>query len=134
MRCTWTNWLCCKDLSLLLRLGDGRGNVSVEMSRKMRDLRKMWPLVGAGFVMALAGCGRPATRADCESILDKSAEIELKAQNVNDPAEVKRRMQAARDAQGETLLAKCVGRRITDKALACVREASTAEQVDRCLD
>ena len=108
------------------------------MSRKIRDLRVAgsWGrVIGAVIVVVgLAGCGRPATRGDCEAILDKSAEIELKAQNVTDPAEVKKRMDAARSAQGETLLAKCVGRRITDKALTCVRGASTADQVDRCLD
>lgn len=85
-------------------------------------------------ILALVGCGRPATKADCDEILDKSAMIELKAQNVSDPAEVKKRTEAVRAAQGEQLLAKCVGRRVTDKAMACVRNATTAEQVDRCLD
>ncbi|MBK9259160.1 MAG: hypothetical protein IPM54_04930 [Polyangiaceae bacterium] len=85
-------------------------------------------------VLGLFGCGRPATKADCDAILDKSAEIELKAQNVTDPAEVQKRTEAVRAAQGEQLLAKCIGRRVTDKAMQCVRLATTADQVDRCLD
>jgi hypothetical protein len=94
------------------------------------------PLIGTTLVaiVALVGCGRPATKTDCDEILDKSAMIELKAQNVTDEAEVKKRTEAVRAAQGDQLLAKCVGRRVTDKAMTCVRGATTAEQVDRCLD
>ena len=94
------------------------------------------PMIGATVVAisVLAGCGRPATKTDCDEILDKSAMIELKAQNVTEPAEVKKRTEAFRAARGEEILAKCVGRRITEKAMACVRVASTAGQVDRCLD
>jgi hypothetical protein len=87
-----------------------------------------------GATVVLAGCGRPATKADCDEILDKSAMFELQTQNVTDQAEIKKRIDAVRAAQGEQLLAKCVGRRITDKAMGCVRNATTSEQVDRCLD
>ena len=94
------------------------------------------PVLGTTVVamVALVACGRPATKADCDEILDKSAMIELKAQNVTDVVEVKKRTEAVRAAQGDQLLAKCVGRRVTDKAMACVRGAATADQVDRCLD
>jgi hypothetical protein len=87
-----------------------------------------------GLAGALLGCGRPATRAECDAIFDKSAELELKAQNVTDPAEITKRTAAVRAARGEELVAKCVGRRITQRALECVRKAGSAEQVDRCLD
>jgi len=82
----------------------------------------------------LGGCGHPATRAECDEIFDKSAELELRSQNVTDPAEITKRTAAVRAARGEELIAKCVGRRITQKALECVRKAGSAEQVDRCLD
>jgi hypothetical protein len=95
-------------------------------------------LAGAFVALALgffaAGCGRPATRADCDEIFDKSAVIELHAQNVTDPAEVEKRTAAVRKARGDELVSKCVGRRITQRAMECVRKASTSEQVDRCLD
>ena len=91
--------------------------------------------MGATFaLLVLAGCGRPATKADCDEILDKSAMFELQLQHVTDSAEIKKRTEAVRAAQGEQLLAKCVGRRITDKAMTCVRNATSSEQVDRCLD
>jgi len=91
-------------------------------------------LVAVTVIAGLLGCGRPASKADCDEILEKSAAIELKAQNVTDPAEVKKRTDEYRARRGDQLSANCVGRRITDKAIACVRGATTAEQVDRCLD
>lgn len=122
----------------MLRSSPGRGNVSALMRSDVRALglqrsfeRAIWAVFGA---LLVAGCGRPASKADCDVILEKSATIELEAQHVTDAAEVAKRIEAVRSAQGEQLLAKCVGRRVTDKAMACVRLAKTAEQVDRCLD
>lgn len=84
--------------------------------------------------LGLAGCGHPATRAECDEIITRSAEIELHAQHVSDPRAVAERVAAAKASKGDALLDRCVGRRITDRALVCVRQASSAEQVDRCLD
>jgi hypothetical protein len=94
--------------------------------------------LGACFGLLLAaallvGCGHPATEQECEEIFARSAAIELKDQNVVDPAEIKRRTDAAREARGKELLAKCVGKRITDDAMACVRKAETAEALEACL-
>lgn len=98
-------------------------------------LGAMGPVIGITVAAVfLFGCGRPATKADCDEILDKSAMIELQTQKVTDPDEIKKRTDAVRAAQGDELLAKCVGRRVTDKAMQCVRNANTAEQVDRCLE
>jgi hypothetical protein len=82
----------------------------------------------------LAGCGHPASRDECEAIFRRSAEIELRAQNVVDPKIVEERTAAVRDARGKELIDRCVGRRITDSAMGCVRQATTPEQVDKCLE
>ena len=91
----------------------------------------------AGLVAAaaffLGGCGHPATREECLAIFDKSAEIELRGQNITDAQLVEERVAAVRAARGEELVGKCGGRRITDRAVACVDRAETNEQVDRCL-
>ena len=87
----------------------------------------------AGAAVALAACGRPATVEDCNTIIAKSAELELRAQNVTDPAVIAQRTDAVKAARGEELLKKCVGKRITDAALACVSRASTPKEVDKCL-
>lgn len=70
---------------------------------------------------------------ECEQIFRRSAEIELRAQNVTDPAEVDRKVRDAREAKGDELLKGCVGKRITDEAMKCVLEADTAARLDECL-
>jgi hypothetical protein len=82
---------------------------------------------------SLAGCGHPASRAECEELFAKSAELELAAQRITDPKLVAERTAAARAAEGETFAGHCQGRRITKAALECVRNARTSEQLDRCL-
>lgn len=88
-------------------------------------------------IVAGAGCGHPATEAECQSILDRIVELELTAQRVTDPAEIaKRRKESLGVGAGEksSLLQGCLGKHITDGALACVRTAqSSAEITDRCL-
>jgi hypothetical protein len=81
----------------------------------------------------LTGCGHPASKAECDEIFAKMAEIELRAQKVADPKVIEERTQAARAAEGEAFLGRCVGKRITQRALECVRRSSTREQFDRCL-
>ena len=81
----------------------------------------------------LAGCGHPASAEECDEIFRRSAEIELKAQRISDPGEIRRRVDDARAAKGEELMRECVGKRITDAAMACVRGAETAEEFDGCL-
>lgn len=79
------------------------------------------------------GCGHSATRAECEEIMQRSAEVELMAMNITDPELVKERIEAARAAKGEELLQKCIGKRITDAVMSCVRRAQTVEEFESCL-
>ncbi len=82
----------------------------------------------------LAGCGHPATREECDQLLAKSAEIELRGQNVTDAATIADRTAAARATpKGVEFSAQCLGKRITQSALDCVRKATTADQFDHCL-
>jgi hypothetical protein len=85
-------------------------------------------------LLSIVACGHPATRGECEEIFQRSAEIELQAQSVTDPAEVKRRTEEFRAARGDKLLEECVGKRITDSAMDCVRNAKDAASFDACLD
>jgi hypothetical protein len=84
--------------------------------------------------LGLAACGRPATADECNAIIAKSAELELRAQNVTDPAIIAQRIEAVKAARGEELLRHCVGKRITDRALACVARAASPKEVDECLE
>jgi hypothetical protein len=82
----------------------------------------------------LGGCGHHATRDECEELFAKNAEIELRTtQHVTDPKIIAERTAAARAAEGDAFLNRCMGKRITARALDCVRKAATAEQLDHCL-
>jgi hypothetical protein len=87
-----------------------------------------------GAAAVLGGCGHPASREECEEIVNRSAEIELRSQNVTDPKVIAERTEAMRAAKGTELINHCVGRRITGGAMMCVRKATTPEQMDKCLD
>lgn len=80
-----------------------------------------------------SACGHPATEEECELIFRRSAEVALATTKVTNPAEVNRAVAEAREAKGKAMVEGCVGKRITEAALACVKEATTAEALDRCL-
>src|ERR1700760_1232257 len=52
--------------------------------------------ITAPFALALAGCGHPATREECNELFAKSAEIELRGQNITDPKTIADRTATAR--------------------------------------
>jgi hypothetical protein len=85
-------------------------------------------------LLVLAGCGHPASVEECNTIIEKSAELELRAQNVTDPAVIAQRTDAVKSARGKELLGRCVGKRITNRALGCVEHAGSPKDVDRCLE
>lgn len=81
-----------------------------------------------------SGCGHPATQQECEEILDKVVELELKGQNVNDPATLEQRKKSTREAKAKDLLPKCTGRKITAEAMTCIRQARSYDEIEnRCL-
>lgn len=80
----------------------------------------------------VAGCGRPASQADCDVVVDKNIEVQLKALGVTDPATVQKRTAELR-AQMKDDIDRCVGKRITDGMISCVKQAETAEQIDKCM-
>jgi hypothetical protein len=80
-----------------------------------------------------AGCGRKATVEDCEQIVRRIAELELAG--VVPQEELRAEVQQAQQSFRERALADCVGRRITERSLACVANAKTASAViDECFD
>lgn len=79
------------------------------------------------------GCGREATVEDCQQIVKRIVELEL--ESVVPEQELSGEVQEAQQAFRERASANCVGRRITEKSLACVAAAKTAEAViDECFD
>ena len=87
---------------------------------------------GVFVVLFLAGCGRKATRADCEAVVDKNVEVKLKADGVTDPPVVQKRKDELRASLKDDI-DKCVGKRVTDAMISCVKNAETTEKIDKCL-
>lgn len=89
-------------------------------------------LVALGAVSLFTGCGRPATDAECREILTRIVELELKAQNVTDPSEIEKRraeLEQSIAAGKSGPYEGCVGKRITEAQLRCVREAKTSKEI-----
>ena len=83
----------------------------------------------------LVGCGRPATQAECDEIVGRIAELELHEAGPAASADVQKQVAETKAAFQAKSKRECVGRRITSRALGCVRSAKTAEEIVRvCLN
>lgn len=68
-------------------------------------------------------------------ILRRAAELQLKGQLDVSREVVQTELDAIEASMKEAMMQKCVGKRITDTALACVKRAqSSKELLDECLD
>ena len=87
--------------------------------------------IAAG-ICAATGCGRRATRADCQLIVDRSVELQMKGMSLTDSAAVEKREELVR-ASLQTEIDSCEGRRVTERMMACVKGAPTTAELDQCL-
>jgi hypothetical protein len=98
--------------------------------------------IGSSTVAALAatvliagspsGCGRRATELDCQLIVDKSVELQLRESNQSSPQAIEKREEQVR-AELQDEIKSCEGRRVTEKTMACVQAAPTTQELDKCL-
>jgi hypothetical protein len=84
-------------------------------------------------VFALAGCGHPASVAECEQIVERIARLELEQRGLDSKA-VSDEVESTKQAMRDRTMKECVGRRITEKALRCVHDAKRSEQIEQCFD
>jgi hypothetical protein len=90
-------------------------------------------LVALLFASATACGGRRATRDDCRQILDRLVDLELRERGFHDPT-LAARWRAEAQATHAADLAACEGQRIPHTALACVRSATSSEEIShRCV-
>ncbi len=90
---------------------------------------------GLALLLALCGlgCGRKATVDDCQQIVKRIVELEL--ESVVPEQDLGSEVRDVQQALRERALSDCVGRRITEKSLACVAAAkSAAHVIDECFD
>jgi hypothetical protein len=79
-----------------------------------------------------AGCGHRATQADCQLIVDKAVELQMKDMDLRDATAIEKREEQVRAELGDEIKS-CEGRHVTDRTLACVRTATTPQGLDACL-
>lgn len=85
--------------------------------------------------MSLFGCGKPATEHECNEIITRTATLEYQAASKDrgpvDPAQI----ETIRARVKDSMMKNCVGKRITTKALQCVREAKSSKEIqEQCFD
>ena len=99
----------------------------------MASARFPWLLAVSLLSLPLAGC-RYATEQDCERIIDRIVELELKEQGVSDPTLVERRKTETRTKKRDELLGGCVGKRISQTAMTCIDNAESSKDItEKCL-
>jgi hypothetical protein len=95
-------------------------------------LRLVGPVGVVLLAAAVTGCGRKATEADCQLIVDRSVELQMKEMEKSEREAIeKRQVQLRKELQGE--MKDCVGRRVTDKMMACVRAAQSSGDLEKCV-
>jgi hypothetical protein len=80
----------------------------------------------------IVGCGRRATEADCQLIVNKSVELQMKEMSETDAATIAEREAHIRSELDEEIQS-CQSRRVTDRTVACVKAATSTQELDRCL-
>jgi len=88
--------------------------------------------VAALFADTLSGCGRRATELDCQLIVDKSVELQLRETNQTSADAIEKREEQVR-AELQDEIKSCEGRRVTEKTMACVQAAPNTQELDKCL-
>jgi hypothetical protein len=97
----------------------------------VRSARLAKPLLA--ILLLCSACGRRATHADCQLIVDRSVEIQLSAQSQTDPSAIAKRKAEIRAELDDRINSCERDRRVTDKMMACVQSASTTSDLQTCL-
>ena len=98
----------------------------------MARMRAAFRVLTTISALAASGCGHPATERECEEIVERIALLELRAVDAG-PEFVAEEVKNAKESFRRDMQKKCVGRRITDSAMRCVRNATNARQIeDEC--
>lgn len=81
----------------------------------------------------LISCGKPATEAECIEILRRAAELELRGRLDGSDQLIEEEVALIEKRLREPMMKKCVGKRITESAMQCIRQArSSKELFDDC--
>ncbi len=105
------------------------GGAMVHRSPTLKCLAIAWAITSS------LGCGRRATEADCTLIFERIAELELQSapRAAGDDAGIPlNKSREVRELMAEDLKG-CVGRRVSDRMIACVKQAATSDEAVKCM-
>jgi len=80
--------------------------------------------------LLLAGCGHPASERECEEIVARVATLELEQAHAATDT-VASEVKLAQEAFKKDMSRRCIGRRVTQAAMNCVRQAKSADQIEK---
>lgn len=86
--------------------------------------------------LLLVGCGRPATAEECQEIVERITRLEAAKLNPGRPERVEEEVNKVKSDPSlrERASKECVGHPISDRAMACIRDAQTSLEItERCL-
>ncbi len=86
------------------------------------------------FPCCLLSCGRPATQEECEEIVERITKLELAAAYDVSASEVQREVDDAKRALHARMMKDCVGSRVSDAALECMRAATSSQKATACFE
>jgi small lipoprotein (TIGR04454 family) len=85
--------------------------------------------------LLLPGCGRPATLQECEEIANRVATLEYETTSKSQAPPQPEQINTIRARVHDAMMKGCVGKRITQRSLQCVRTAKTADAIKKdCFD
>ncbi|MEO8902880.1 MAG: hypothetical protein ABI488_12640 [Polyangiaceae bacterium] len=84
--------------------------------------------------LGVVACGHPASDKECQEIVERIATLEIeKTAGTSDSKTVDEQVDETKKSLATNTLKDCVGKRITEHAMVCVRGAKTSQQiVDDC--
>ena len=92
-------------------------------------------LFAAWALTSLTACGHPATEAECDEIVERVARLELEKRFPGNPQAVEDEIEETKQSLKTSTMKDCVGKRITARAMKCVRQAKTSKEIiDDCFD
>jgi hypothetical protein len=98
----------------------------------MARMRTVFSIVVGILVATTVGCGHPASERECEQIVERIALLELERIDAGQSV-VAEEVKIAKESFRKEMRQKCIGRRVTNAAMECVRTAKTSRQIeDEC--
>jgi len=85
--------------------------------------------------VSVTACGHPASQAECDEIVERVARLELEKRFPGNPRAVEDEIGETKQSLEKSTMKDCVGKRITKRAMECVRNAKTSKEIiDDCFN